>query len=85
VEPSDKMGLPRDLRGHQKMWKMGEMTFQRDDKTLLLWMDKKPVNMISIMHSANITEVADKFGRRKMKLECVADYNPNQFFLKIYT
>jgi hypothetical protein len=45
-------------------------------ETLLLsWMDKEPLNMISTMHSEDMNDVAVKFGRRKMKPECVTDYN----------
>jgi hypothetical protein len=53
----------------------GEMTFRRDGETLIVsWEDDKHINMDSTMHSANMTEVTEKFGRRKMKPECVADY-----------
>jgi hypothetical protein len=33
------------------------------------WEDDKHINMDSTMHSANMTEVTEKFGRRKMKPE----------------
>jgi hypothetical protein len=68
--------LPRDLKQEEKIFKKGEMTFQKDGKTLFLsWVDKKRINMISTMHPADMTEVADKFGRIKMKLQCVSEYN----------
>jgi hypothetical protein len=41
------------------------MTFQRDGETLRLFcVDKKPVNMVFTMHSADMTEVTDKFEKK---------------------
>jgi hypothetical protein len=55
--------LTRDLKQQQKILKKGEMTFRTDGKTLLLSLvNNKPIYMIT-MHSAGMTEMADKFER----------------------
>jgi hypothetical protein len=52
------------------------MTFQRDGEVLLFsWRDTKVITMVSAMHSAEVVEVSNKFGRKWMKPECVADCN----------
>ena len=70
------IGVPRDFREQIKGLKRGEMTFIRDDQVLLLtWLDKKPITMISTMHSAEMVEVPRNFGKTTMKPECIVDYN----------
>ncbi|PSN33508.1 PiggyBac transposable element-derived protein 4 [Blattella germanica] len=85
--------VPRDFREQIEGLEREEMTFIRDDQVLLLtWMDKKPITMISTMHSAEMVEVPRKFGKTKMKPECIVDYNQHmhrvdnadQHFLSIY-
>jgi hypothetical protein len=52
------------------------MTFQRDGEVLLLsWRSKKVITVVSTMHSAEMVEVSNKFGRKQMKPEYVADCN----------
>jgi hypothetical protein len=50
------------------------MTFRREGELLLVsWMDKKLINVISTIHSAEIVKIPSKFGRNEMKPECIAD------------
>lgn len=42
---------------------------------LLSWKNKKVVTVVSTMHSAEMVEVSNKFGRKRMKPECMADCN----------
>jgi hypothetical protein len=76
VERSDKRGICQRTSSNTKNIEKRGMTFRREGETLLLsWVDKKPINMISTMHSTDMTYVIDKYGRRKMKPGCVTDYN----------
>jgi hypothetical protein len=69
-------GLPKDFTNQRKGLKRGEMTFRCEGELLLVsWMDKKLINMISTIHSAEMVKISSKFGRNKMKPECIADYN----------
>jgi hypothetical protein len=69
-------GVLNDLRDHQKTLKRGEMTFRRDGEVLLVsWMDKKIITMISTMYSAEMVEIPTNFGKKRMKPECIEDYN----------
>jgi hypothetical protein len=38
-------------------------------------MNKKLITTISTLHSAEIVEVSNRFGKSRMKQECVAYYN----------
>lgn len=52
------------------------MTFQSDKEVLLLsWKNKKVITVVSTMHSAEMVEVLNIFGRTWMKPDCVADCN----------
>jgi hypothetical protein len=52
------------------------MTFQTDGEVLLLsWRDKAVITVVSMMHSAEMVEVSNKFGRKQMEPEYVADCN----------
>jgi hypothetical protein len=76
VEQSDKTPVCQGTSNNTKNTEKRGMTFRRDGEILLLsWVDKKPINMISTMHSTDMTDTTDKFGRRKTKPGCVADYN----------
>ena len=57
-------GLPKDMIEEAKKLKKGEVTFRRNQ-------DKRLVNMISTLHTAEVIETTS----RKKKPKCVIDYN----------
>jgi len=60
-----------------KKLKKGEVTFRRNQDILLIsHQDKRLVNMISTLHTAEVTETTSKrTGVTKKKPKCVIDYN----------
>lgn len=73
-------GMPKTLVNISKSLKTGEMTFKRHGNILLQsWKDKRVVNMISTLHSAQMVEVASRRKQTnnlvRMKPMCIVDYN----------
>ena len=60
-----------------KKLKKGEVTFRRDQEILLIsHQDKRLVNMISTLHTAEVVETTNRrTGVAKKKPRCVIDYN----------
>jgi len=56
--------------------KKGEVTFRRNQEILLIsYQDKRLVNMISTLHTAEAIETSRQKGVAKKKPKCVIDYN----------
>lgn len=69
-------GLPKEFKQQSSSLQRGEMTFTREEPVLLTaWRDKRVINMISTIHSADMKEVVNRYGCKKMKPECIVDYN----------
>jgi len=70
-------GLPKDMIEEAKKLKKGEVTFRRNQYILLIsHQDKRLVNMISTLHTTEITETTSRqTGVTKKKSKCVIDYN----------
>ena len=70
-------GLPKDMIEEAKKLKKGEVTFRRDQEILLnSHQDKRLVNMISTLHTAQVVETTKRrTGVAKKKPRCIIDYN----------
>ena len=70
-------GLPKDMIEEAKKLKKGEVTFRRNQEILLIsHQDKRLVNMISALHTAEVIETTSRqMGVAKKKPKCVIDYN----------
>jgi hypothetical protein len=68
-------GLPRDMIQEAQQLKKGEVTFHRKRDVLLLsFRDKRVINMICTLHTAQITDAPSRrSGKTKMKSKCVID------------
>jgi len=70
-------GLPKDVTEEAKKLKKGDVTFRRDQEILLIsHQNKRLVNMISTVHTAEVVETTNRrTGVAKKKPRCVIDYN----------
>ena len=70
-------GLPKDMIEEAKKLKKGEVTFHRNQEILLIsHEDKRLVNMISTLHTAEVIETTSRrTGVAKKKTKCITDYN----------
>jgi len=66
-------GLPKDMIEEAKKLKKGEVTFRRDQEILLIsHQDKRLVNMISTLHTAEVVETTNRrTGVVKKKPRCI--------------
>ena len=56
--------------------KKGEVTFRRNQEIILMsHQDKRLVNMISALHTAEVIETSRRTGVAKKKPKCIIDYN----------
>jgi len=68
--------LPKDMIEEAKKLKKCEVTFSRNQEILLVsHQDKRLVNMISTLHTAEVIETSRRTGVAKKKPKCVIDYN----------
>ena len=70
-------GLPEDMIEEAKNLEKGEVTFHRNQEILLIsHQDKRLVNMISALHTAEVIETTSRrMCVAKKKPKCVIDYN----------
>ena len=70
-------GLPKDMIEEVKNFKKGEVIFRRNQEILLIsHQDKRLVNMISTLHTAEVVETTKRrTGVAKKKPRCIIDYN----------
>ena len=70
-------GLPKNMIEETKKLKKGEVTFRRNlDILLVSHKDKRVVNMISTLHTAEVVEtIKRRTGVTKKKPKCIVDYN----------
>ena len=69
-------GLPKDMIEEAKKLKKGQVTFRRDREILLnSHQDKRLVNMISTLHTAEVVETTNRRTGVAKKSRCVIDYN----------
>jgi len=70
-------GLPKDMIGEAKELKKGEVTFRRNQEILVIsYQDKRLVNMISTLHTAEVVETTNRrTGVAKKKPKCIIDNN----------
>jgi hypothetical protein len=70
-------GLPKDIIGEAKQLKKGEVTFRRNQEILLIsYQDKRLVNMISTLHTAEVVQTTNRrTDVTKKKPKCIIDYN----------
>jgi len=70
-------GLPKDMIEEAKTLKKGKVTFRWNQEILLIsYQDKRLVNMISTLHTAEVTEKTSRqTGVAKKKPKCIIDYN----------
>ena len=59
-----------------KKLKKGEVTFRRNQEILISHQDKRLINMISTLHTAEVIETTSRrTGVAKKKPKCIIDYN----------
>jgi hypothetical protein len=70
-------GLTKDMIEEAKMLKRGEVSFRRNHEILLISnQDKRLVNMISTLHTAEVIETTSRrTGVAEKKHKCIIDYN----------
>jgi len=70
-------GLLKDMIEEAKKWKKDKVTFHRNQEMLLIsYQDKRLVNMISTLHTAEVIETTSRrTGVAKKKPKCIIDYN----------
>jgi len=70
-------GLLKDMIEGAKKLKKGEVTFRRNQEILLIsHQDKRLVNTISALHTAEVIETTSRrMGVAKKKPKCIIDYN----------
>ena len=76
-------GLLKDMVDEAKKLKKGEVNFRRNQEILLIsHQDKKLINMISTLHTAEVMETTSRWtGVAKKKPKCIIDYNTHMHVL----